>query len=130
CERCRLMERADREALARLAPEMEPSPGFKQRLLDRAAAELAQQRPAPTPLTRPSEKVIAFPWWRRQRWATALAAVFVVAVVSVAAFSYANQVVGSYPLTGTVPGSAVVNVRRSGAAELQLRGVQNPQPGS
>src|ERR671933_1127248 len=41
CERCRLMERLDREALARAAPEMDPSPDFKARLMERAAQELA-----------------------------------------------------------------------------------------
>jgi hypothetical protein len=49
CERCRLIVRSDRETLGNLslaAPEMEPSPDFKRRLMDRAAAELASQ-PAP-----------------------------------------------------------------------------------
>ncbi len=41
CERCRLMVQLDREALARAAPEMDPSPDFKTRLMQRAAAELA-----------------------------------------------------------------------------------------
>lgn len=130
CERCRLMVRGDREALAHLAPELDPSPGFKERLLQRAATELETQRPAPEPVPlRQPPNVSQFPWWRRQRWATALAAVLLVALVSAGAFSYENQVIASYPLTGTVAGSVVVNVRRSGAAELQLRGVQNPQPG-
>ena len=54
----------------------------------------------------------------------------VIGLVSAGAFTYENQVVASYPMTGTLAGSAVVNVRRSGAAELQLRGIQNPPPGS
>ena len=44
CERCRLMVRLDREALARVAlaaPAMDPSPDFKARLMRRAAEELA-----------------------------------------------------------------------------------------
>ena len=41
CERCRLMVRLDREALALAVPEMDPSPDFKARLMERAAAELA-----------------------------------------------------------------------------------------
>src|SRR3954469_18571389 len=63
CERCRVTVQLDREALVGLvltAPEMEPSPDFKSRLLQRAAQELAERTPqftttveeppAPTPL--------------------------------------------------------------------------------
>jgi anti-sigma-K factor RskA len=130
CEQCQMMLRLDRETLARLAPEMEPSADFKQRLMHRAAAELAGSQIAardPTPL-RPAPNVI--PIWRRSRWVSAVAAVVVVALVSVGAFSYENQVVASYALTGSVPGTAVVTVRRSGAAELDMNGIQNPGPGS
>ncbi|MBV9131172.1 MAG: anti-sigma factor [Chloroflexi bacterium] len=133
CERCQVMVRLDREALALAAPEMDPSPDFKARLLQRAAEELAE---APAPLTvdhfapEDSGNVIQFPWWRRTpRWASAVAAVFVLGVVVLGGYSYENQVVASYPLAGTLSGSAVVNVRRSGAAELQLRGVATPPPG-
>src|SRR5215470_15383999 len=45
CERCRVIERLDREALALAAPEMDPSPDFKARLMQRAAAELAVAEP-------------------------------------------------------------------------------------
>src|ERR687885_1351567 len=44
CARCQLMVRLDRQALGHLlldAPEMDPSPDFKSRLMQRAAAELA-----------------------------------------------------------------------------------------
>src|SRR5260221_4168640 len=44
CERCQLMVRLDREALAAVslvAPPMDPSPDFKARLMQRAAADLA-----------------------------------------------------------------------------------------
>src|SRR5689334_5574486 len=44
CERCRVMVRLDREALALAAPEMEPSPDFKARLMQRAAQELAERQ--------------------------------------------------------------------------------------
>jgi anti-sigma-K factor RskA len=131
CDRCRLMVRLDREALALAAPEMDPSPDFKQRLMERAAQELTatsiQKRPEPIPLRREPPNVI--PFWRRSPVASALAAVFALALVTAGAFSYENQVVKSYPLTGSVPGSAIVEVRRSGAAELNLRGLANPPPG-
>ena len=147
CERCRLMERLDREALARAAPEMDPSPDFKTRLMQRAAQELAataaperaataaqdpaaiaarERRPEPIPL-RPPANVI--PFWRRSRWISALAAVLVIGLVSVGAFTYQNQVVATYSLSGNGPGSAVVVVRRSGAAELDMSGVPNPPAG-
>lgn len=129
CERCRLMVQLDREALALAAPEMDPSPDFKARLMQRAAAELAEP-PAPAepiPL-RPSSNVVPF---RRRApvWASALAALFVVAILGVGVYAYQNQVVASFPLTGDVGGSAAVNVRRSGATELAMRGVASPPPG-
>jgi anti-sigma-K factor RskA len=125
------MERLDREALARAAPEMDPSPDFKARVMQRAAAELAATaapplRREPIPL-RPARNVI--PFWRRSAWASALAAVLVVGLVSVGAYTYENQVVATYPLDGNAPGTAVVIVRRSGAAELEMHGVPNPPPG-
>ena len=127
CDRCRLMERLDREALARAAPEMDPSPDFKARLMQRAAQELAApgaQEPIPL---RPPASVI--PFWRRSRWTSALAAALVLGLVSIGAFTYQNQVVATYSLSGTTPGSATVVLRRSGVAELEMRGVPNPPPG-
>src|SRR5918911_4864428 len=58
CQRCQAIERADREAVRLLglsAPEMDPPAGFKERLMQRAAAELAgrpaERQPAqPLPL--------------------------------------------------------------------------------
>jgi anti-sigma-K factor RskA len=144
CERCRLMVRLDREALALAAPEMDPSPDFKNRLMQRAADELAASEAATAPLEleqRQREVEVrepvplrpyppnVIPFWRRSRVPSVLAAVFAIALVSAGAFTYQNQVVASYALSGSVSGSAVVNVRRSGAAELDMRGVQNPSPG-
>jgi anti-sigma-K factor RskA len=226
CERCRLMVRLDREALARVAlaaPAMDPSPDFKARLMRRAAEELAASAasaasgagtsagPDAHPVTpadladrlrrgvelgdrqrgrepaegsepptldadrarlgvrietpeaggrlrggsdpaelggpggretdrpergergeplqlrpRPSNVV---PLWRRSPWMSALAAVLVVALVTAGAFSYENQTVATYELTGSAAGSARVVVRRSGAAELNMSGVPNPEPG-
>lgn len=134
CQRCRMIVRLDGETLRNLslaAPEMDPSPGFKERLMARAAAELAEARPAspePIPL-RPAAggKILQF---RRSVWASALAAVFVIGVGSASVYTYMNQVVATYLLTGAGPGEASVVVRRSGAVELQLRGMADPGSGS
>ena len=124
------MIQLDREALALAAPEMDPSPDFKARLMQRAAAELddreAEPEPAPPPIRlRPR----AAPLWLRAPWMSALAAIFVVAVVTAGGYAYENQVVASYALSGSAAGNAVVNVKRSGAAELEMSGVQDPPPG-
>jgi anti-sigma-K factor RskA len=132
CERCRMIVRLDRETLRNLslaAPEMEPSAGFKERLLARAAAELDQAQqihPAePIPL-RPRGGLLHF---RRSAWASALAAVLVIGVATASVATYMNQVVASYALTGSTSGDAVVVIRRSGAVELQMRGVADPPGG-
>jgi anti-sigma-K factor RskA len=134
CERCRTIVRLDRETLRNLsltAPDMDPSAGFKERLMARAAAELAETRrpaePEPIPLRpRAGAKILQF---RRSVWASALAAVFVIGVASASMFTYMNQVVASYVLSGSGPGEASVVVRRSGAVELQLRGMADPGSG-
>jgi anti-sigma-K factor RskA len=138
CDRCQLTVRLDRQAVAGVtlsAPEMDPSPDFKARLMRRAAQELGA-RPAdarrvdsrePTPLRRVPSNVV--PFWRRSPVMNALAAVLVLGLVTVGAFSYENQTVAAYDLSGSVPGSARVVVRRSGAAELEMRGVPDPEPG-
>lgn len=127
CQRCQAIARADREAVALLglaAPEMDPSPGFKERLMQRAAAELAQQAPPePVPL-RP--RVVAF---RRPAWVASLAAVLVIALAGAGTYTYMNQVVTSVALAGSGPGQAVVQVKRSGAATLQMRGLPAPPAG-
>jgi hypothetical protein len=134
CQRCQAIERADREAVALLglaAPEMEASAGFRERLMQRAAAELAA-RPAehaepetrePIPL-RP--RVVPF---RRPAWVASLAAALVIGLAGVSTYAYMNQVVTSVALAGSGPGQAVVQVRRSGAASLQMRGLPAPPAG-
>jgi anti-sigma-K factor RskA len=117
CERCRVMVQLDREALTMAAPEMEPSPDFKARLMERAAQELSAP-PNVIPFRR-----------RRAPWASAIAAVLVLGIVTAGGYAYENQVVASYALSGSISGSAVVNVKRSGAAELDMRGVQDPPAG-
>lgn len=147
CERCQLIVRLDRLALAHVslaAPAMDPSPGFKARLMQRAAAELAASGPA-TPATPPKPVSVAprreepvpirprppnvIPLWRRSRVLSALAAVLVVGLVSLGTYTYENQTVATYELTGSASGRAVVIVRRSGAAELEMDGVADPGPG-
>jgi anti-sigma-K factor RskA len=128
CERCRAIERADRAAVMErggAAPEMDPSPGFKERLFERARAELVQQEPV-----RLEERRVVPLHARRPAWLASLAAVFVIALAGAGTYSYMNQVVTSVTLTGSASGEAVVLVRRSGAATLQMRGLPNPQPGS
>jgi anti-sigma-K factor RskA len=157
CERCRLMVGLDRETLARVAlvaPAMDPSPDFKARLMRRAAAELAASaappsvsfaqpqprrddpaHPEPQPRDPAHPELVegrppnVVPFWRRSPWMSALAAVLVVALVTAGAFTFENQTVATYELTGSAQGSARVVVRRSGAAELDMTGVPNPEPG-
>jgi Anti-sigma-K factor rskA len=153
CERCQVMVRLDRQALmgvSLVAPEMDPSPDFKQRLMQRAAAELAasvavaettpaqpQSAPAerePTPAEREPTPVRAppnvVPFRRRtSTWVGALAALLVLGLVTVGAYSYENQPVARYNLSGSAPGTASVVLRRSGAADLEMQGVPDPGPG-
>ena len=160
CARCRLMVRLDREALARLsltAPEMDPSPDFKARLMQRAADELAAQQSAPpgpaadvaapapprepTPLrpARPDQApreaaepppANVVPIWRRQpQWLQAIAAVLVLALLSVGAYGFQNQVVVTAEMAAPGLGSGTVTVRRNGSAQLQLQGLPDPEPG-
>jgi hypothetical protein len=139
CQRCQALERADREAVALLglaAPEMDPSPGFKERLMQRAAAELAarpaepEAKPEPEPERREPiplrPRVVPF---RRPAWVASLAAVLVIALAGAGTYSYMNQVVTSVALSGSAQGQAVVQVKRSGAASLLLRGLPNPPAG-
>ncbi len=149
CERCQLMVRLDREALAAVslvAPPMDPSPDFRARLMQRAAAELAagdtarrgslaepqtitEPAPGPAPIPFRSRPPNAIPFWRRSPWVSALAAILVVGLVSFGAYSYENQPVATYELSGSAPGKAVVIVRRSGMAQLVMEGVPDPEPG-
>jgi anti-sigma-K factor RskA len=128
CQRCQVIMRLDRETLVQLslsAPEMDASPGFKERLLQRANAELAHEQPSPLPSPRGRGRNGVM--FRQSRaWLTALAAVLVVAL---GGYWYMNQVVASYQLMGSVAGSATVNVKRSGAVELEMQGLAAPPPG-
>ncbi len=138
CERCRMMVRLDQQALAHvllIAPPMAPSPDFRARLMQRAADELgastaardAPVHPQPIPI-RPRPPTV-LPLWRRSPWLSTLAAVLVLGLVTFGAFTYQNQTVATYELTGSASGRAVVIVRRSGAHELEMNGVPDPEPG-
>jgi hypothetical protein len=127
---------------ASLPPEpipQRPEAAPPESIAPRSEASLPPEQIPPRPEARPPEQIPprpealppnVIPLWRRApRWASALAAVLVLGVVALGGYSYQNQIVASYPLSGSVPGSATVNVRRSGAAELQMRGVASPPPG-
>jgi anti-sigma-K factor RskA len=150
CERCRMTVRLDREALAGLvltAPEMEPSADFKARLLQRAAQELAERTPAveepsaPTrlrPVPPEAEQAVQEPlppnvipiWRRRSPWLNAVAAAIVIAVLAVGGYSYQNAPIATVQIPATDgQGTATVIVRRSGASEVNLRGLPDPDPG-
>jgi anti-sigma-K factor RskA len=138
CARCRRMERLDREAVAGLslvAPEIDPSPDFKARLMQRAAEELAARPPQQLP-ARPTERLPdrppanVIPIWRRQpHWLQAVAAVLVLALLSVGAYGFQNQVVVTAEMAAPGQGSGTVTVRRNGSAQLQLQGLPDPEPG-
>jgi len=133
CTICQAAVAADRETVTTLslvAPEMEPSPGFKERLMRAAAAELeGEPAPAQAPEPPPPAPISV---WRRRLLAQLLAAGLAVVVGAAALLGvqgYRNQVVSTVPLQGAGPGSAVVLVRRSGAADLQLSGLDPLPPG-
>ena len=124
CAQCHAIVRRDQLTLAALtsaAPEMDPSPGFKERLLARAAAQLEVQEAPPAP--------IPFRPRRRQPWLMALAAAIALVLGGGAFQLYLNQVVETVPLQGTAAGAAMVVVHRSGATELQLSGLATPPAG-
>jgi anti-sigma-K factor RskA len=157
CPVCRGTVAQDRRTAAALtvvADEMEPSAGFRERLLRRAAAELDAQRaasgaaataappgqaPAPTraaqraaPARAAAAPAAPIPFRPRRPWLQLLAAVLAVLIGGAAVLGvqgYQNQVVASVALQGSTPGSAVVQVRRSGSADLQLQGLPPPPPG-
>jgi anti-sigma-K factor RskA len=128
CQRCRLVVQLDRDALRHVSasvPDMEPSPDFKERLLQRAAEELQAREPIPLRPVRPANVI---PLWRRP-WVAAIAAALVLGIATLLAITYQNQVVATYALSGNAPGTATVILRRSGTAELQMNGVPDPGQG-
>jgi anti-sigma-K factor RskA len=144
CEVCRTTMADDRRIFAQLdesALGMEPSPGFRERLLAKAAAERhtpakpqekGQPVVVPFPTAEPAESGVTR---RRSRtlWLIALAASIVLAL-GVGAYAgqqaYANQVLVAVPLAGEqVNGTAMMTVRRSGLTELKLNQLNDPPAG-
>ena len=142
CPRCRDVVAGDRlavGALASLAPERDPSPDFKARLMARAERELAAM-PTPDPVAAAAPARATTGEVRRLQprrdwgaWMLPVAALFFALIAGTAAIGQqlaASQVVASWPLQGTSStGIATVVVRRSGDAALQLQGLPAPPPG-
>lgn len=112
---------------------MEPSPGFRERLLSRAAAEVPGASD-PTPIQSRATAPLPF---RPRRSASPmllpLAAMLVVGLALGAISAqrwYGEQELVAVALEGSqVEGSARVVLRRSGTAELSLDGLPDPGPG-
>jgi anti-sigma-K factor RskA len=128
CGRCVEVVDGDRAAVIALsltAPEAEPSPDLKDRLLARAAAELAAppaERSAvvtPTPLPDTG--------WHRWRWLLPVAALILALLAGGALVERelaATQVVAAAPMENRGDrGEGVVYVRRNGEGVIQLRDV-------
>lgn len=134
CKRCADIVAGDQAVTAALAVSVAPreaSPGFRQRLMQRAAGEMAREpvdlnRAAPAPVKlRPRGS-------RLRLWAAAVAAALVLAMGGAAAGTqiYASQPLLSVALTGSATaGRATVVLQRSGAAVLHLDGMAAPPPG-
>jgi anti-sigma-K factor RskA len=138
CALCQAVVARDRRTVRPLLlvpVEMDPRPGFKERVLEAAAAELAAAQKTvaeAAPAAIPSAAPAPIPFRPRRPWLQALAAALVVLIGAGAVFGvqgYQNQVVASVALQGTGPGSATVLVRRSGAADLQMAGLAAPPAG-
>lgn len=144
CSRCQDVVEADRHTvrlLSAAAPEMEASPGFKDRLMARAARDIAAAPTAPQPLprrvaevqpTRAQEPARPFIWLPRGWMLAPLAAAFAVALglgTLVGQQVYGSQVLASAVFPAQGGGQATVLVRRSGAAEIALQGLPEPPAG-
>lgn len=139
CAACRTTVEQDRRTLARLTaatPEMEPSPGFRERLLARAADEMQSRaldaelvpEPGPAPIAIRARAP------RRRPWALLLAAALSLALALGALLTqqaFSRQVVARTELAARdgQPGTATVIVRRTGDAELAMQGLPEPPPG-
>jgi anti-sigma-K factor RskA len=140
CGRCAEVVDGDRAIVSTLgltAPEVEPEPGFKERLLARAAAEMAERtdeggtggvgltlfppvrprRPGPAPLV----------------WLAPLAAIMLALFAGAGLLSRqisSAQIVAAAPLENRAEGGrAEVLVRRSGEGVVQLSGFEDLKDG-
>ena len=124
-------------ALSLTAPEVEASAGFKERLLERAAAELDTQATAQVMDTHPAAAISPFraaqPANRSLAWLLPLAAVIVALLAAAGLLSQqftAMQVVKTAALENRAAGGrADVLVRSSGEGVIQLSGFENLRDG-
>ena len=129
CPRCRDVVDRDRETVAQLdasAPERDPGPELKARLLARVAPESTNHRTNGAVVQRPAARRIA---------GRALALPVAAALVCALIFGYLlgqstalGQVLTSVQLTRNVgdTGSVLVTVHRSGSTECTLSGLPDP----
>jgi anti-sigma-K factor RskA len=139
CGRCAEVVDGDQAVVSRLgltAPEVEASPGFKERLLAQAAAEVAA-RPAgghgdpagggigPTPMPYRPRRAGAVPL----AWLLPLAAIMLALLAGAGLLSRqiaSEQIVAAAPLANSaVRGSAEVLIRRSGEGVIQMSGFED-----
>ncbi len=130
CRQCLQLVDLDCEMMAQLVtfvPDGDPPPGFKSRLTARVAMELAAEERAPS-LRRTT---VGFPGG--VRWAGSLAATVCVMLWVGSMFGQQmtlRQVLVSVPMHGEVGSGSSVVIHRSGAAEVELRGLGAPPPGA
>lgn len=129
CAVCASIVAEDRATLRRLllaSPEREPSPGFKERLMQRAAQLQAESFRGGT--TAPKQGRAR---WRIERFALVAALVVALGVGALLGQAwYGEQVLTTVRLAGSAtPVVAQVVVRRSGAVELDLDGLPDPGAG-
>lgn len=136
CGRCAEVVDGDQAIVSTLslaAPEIEPEPGFKERLLARAAAETADRTDEGSGLT-PYQPV------RRRRpggvplvWLAPLAAIVLALFAGAGLLSReisSAQIVATAPMENrAVGGRAEVLVRRSGEGVVQLSGFEDLEGG-
>jgi anti-sigma-K factor RskA len=140
CGRCAEVVDGDQAIVSTLsltAPEVEPEPGFKEQLLARAAAEIAERTDeggsgssglTPFPPIRPRR-----PGPTSLLWLAPLAAVVIALFAGAGLLSRqisSAQIVAAAPLENrAVGGRAEVQVRRSGEGVIQLSGFDDLKDG-
>lgn len=142
CGRCAEVVDGDMvmvSALSLTAPEVEPSAGFKERLLERAAAELEAQATGDSPRSTENISPFRFPQPVQQtntlslKWLLPLAAVILALFAGAGLLSQqlaAINVVKTAALENRAAGGrADVLVRASGEGVIQLSGFENLNDG-
>ena len=140
CGRCAEVVDGDQAIVSSLsltAPEVEPEPGFKERLLARAAAEIAER---PDEGGSGGSRLTPFPPVRPRRtgpaplvWLAPLAAIMLALFAGAGLLSQqisSAQIVATAPLENRAEGGrAEVLVRRSGEGVIQLSGFEDLKDG-